>query len=84
MWGKSSQRLAALKKARVERGKYKCACCGKIFRRKEIEVDHVVAVGRFVSFDIYVERLFVDSSGLQILCRACHRNKTKKDIKSFK
>jgi len=83
MWGKSLQRNGALKSAKVERGKYRCACCGKVFRRKDIEVDHKVAVGRFIDFDTYVERLFCDTKGLQVLCRLCHKNKTKKDIKSF-
>jgi 5-methylcytosine-specific restriction endonuclease McrA len=83
VWGRSKQRNGALKNAKVERGKYRCACCGKIFRRKDIEVDHKVAVGRFVDFDTYIERLFCDSKGLQVLCKGCHRTKTKKDIKSF-
>jgi 5-methylcytosine-specific restriction endonuclease McrA len=82
-WGKSKQRQGALKKAKVERGKYICACCGKVCRRKDIQVDHKVAVGRFIDFDTYIERLFCDSNGLQILCKSCHRIKTKKDIKSF-
>lgn len=83
VWGRSKQRQGALLKAKVERGKYVCACCGKVFRRKDIDVDHKIAIGRFDNFDLYIERLFVDSSGLQILCKVCHKKKTKKDIKSF-
>ena len=83
VWGRSLQRTGALKSAKIERGKYRCACCGKVFRRKDIEVDHKIPVGRFIDFDTYIERLFVDSKGLQILCKGCHRSKTKKDVKSF-
>jgi 5-methylcytosine-specific restriction endonuclease McrA len=78
-WGRSKQRQSALKSARVSYGKYKCAHCGKIFRRKEIEVDHRVAVGKFVSFDLFIERLFCDSSGLDVVCKGCHKSKSKKD-----
>ena len=83
VWGRSKQRQGALKKAKVERGKYVCACCGNVFRRKDIEVDHKTAVGKFVDFDQYIERLFCDVGGLQVLCKLCHRLKTKKDIKLF-
>jgi 5-methylcytosine-specific restriction endonuclease McrA len=80
-WGRSTQRRAALKKARVERGKYKCACCGEIVQRKNIEVDHIKPVGRFEDFDTYIERLFCPTKELQILCLQCHRLKSKNDNK---
>lgn len=82
-WGRSKQRTSALANARVERGKYKCAACIGIFGRKNINVDHITAIGRFVNFDQYIERLFVETKGLQVLCTACHKAKTKKDFKKF-
>lgn len=81
LWGRSKQRAWALKKAKVSRGKYRCAKCDKIFARKNINVDHIIAMGRFKDFNLYIERLFCESNGLQILCLACHRSKTKKDLK---
>src|ERR1700722_16332457 len=80
-WGRSTQRQRALKKARVERGKYKCAECNEIFQRKNIEVDHIIAVGKFENFDTYIERLFCPTNGLAVLCRNCHKLKTKIDNK---
>lgn len=84
MFGRSWQRKQALLAARVERNKYRCSGCKKIFGRKSIQVDHKKAVGRFKSWDTYIERLFVDSvDDLQILCESCHKKKTKKDIKKM-
>ena len=82
-WGRSFQRQSALKSAKVSYGKYKCAKCRKIFRRKNIQVDHIIPVGRFKDFDTYIEKLFVEPIKLQVLCLGCHSIKTKKDIKSF-
>lgn len=78
-WGRSKQRNQALKAAKVAYGKYKCADCNGIFRRKQINVDHIKAVGKFTDFNTYIERLFCDAKGLAILCVECHKKKTKLD-----
>jgi 5-methylcytosine-specific restriction endonuclease McrA len=83
-WGRSKQRHSALKSAKIDYGKYRCASCGKIYRRKEIEVDHIIAVGKFKDFDTYIERLFCDSNGLAVLCKGCHKKKTMKDNRRMK
>jgi hypothetical protein len=80
-WGRSKQRQSALYNAKVAYGQYRCAKCCKIYRRKEIEVDHIIAVGKFKDFDTYIERLFCDSSKLAVLCKDCHKKKTKIDNK---
>lgn len=82
-WGRSKQRASALKKAKVSRGKYKCAKCNGVFQRKKIQVDHIIAVGRFVDFNTFIERLFCDPGGLAVLCIQCHKVKTKSDRKKF-
>jgi hypothetical protein len=84
MWGRSRQRQAALKSARVSRGMYRCSHCDVVFRRKLIQVDHIVSVGKFISFDLFIEKLFCDSKGLAVLCIACHKLKTQKDRKNWK
>jgi len=84
LWGRSLQRNTAMKKAKVEYGKYLCGSCGKIFRRKDIQVDHIIPVGRFVDWETYIERLFVDPKGLMILCLDCHKKKTKNDMKKIR
>ena len=83
-WGRSKQRQTALKNAKISYGQYKCARCNNTFRKKDIQVDHIKPVGRFISFDKYIERLFCDTNGLQILCFRCHKLKTASDKKSFK
>jgi 5-methylcytosine-specific restriction endonuclease McrA len=80
-WGRSRQRQSALYNAKIAYGQYRCAKCGNIFRRKDIEVDHIDAVGKFKNFDTYIERLFCDSNKLAILCKDCHKKKTKLDRK---
>jgi hypothetical protein len=78
-WGRSKQRQGALKRAKVKYGHYRCECCLQVYRRKDIEVDHIKAVGRFVDWDTYIERLFCDSNKLAVLCKKCHSIKTKED-----
>ena len=70
-------RTEALQKARVERGKYKCAMCGELFGPKEVDIDHIHPVVDprvgFTGFNDYIERLFCDADQFQILCRnGCH------------
>lgn len=82
-WGRSKQRQSALNAAKISYGIYQCAECKKSTRRKDIHVDHIIAVGKFTSFDIYIERLFCDTVGLRILCKPCHKIKTKADVKKM-
>lgn len=83
-WGRSKQRQSALKSAKVAYGQYRCAECKQIHRRKNIQVDHIVPVGKFKNFDVYIERLFCDAKGLRVLCVECHKTKTKEDRKKMK
>lgn len=59
---------------------YQCAKCKKWFQEKEIEVDHKIEAGSLRNGDDvkgFIERLFCEKDGLQILCKAdCHREKT--------
>jgi ssDNA-binding Zn-finger/Zn-ribbon topoisomerase 1 len=70
----------AIKKARVERGKYKCACCGEIVGAKDFVVDHIECVvpieTGFTNWDDYITRMFCDVDGYQILCTTCNTSKT--------
>ncbi len=66
---------------------YQCAKCKKWFPEKEIEVDHIIEAGSLRNGDDlkgFVERLFCEGEGLQILCKnTCHKEKTlKSKIKS--
>lgn len=91
-WGPKNE---AKRLARVERGKYLCACCGEVGpatlpplpgrkkRRDNAAVDHIDPVidpaVGFVNWDTVIERLFVEVEGFQVLCWECHRAKTEKE-----
>lgn len=77
-WG---YRNAALAKARVSRGLYKCAICGRSDLKKgQYNLDHVHPVvatyNRNYSIETYIRRLLVKTNGWQVLCLICHELKT--------
>jgi len=81
--------------ARVKRGVFKCAACGEEGpatlpplpgnkrRRNNAAVDHIEPVidpkEGFVSWDKYIERMFLEKSGYQVLCWKCHSEKTREE-----
>lgn len=73
-------RNEALKLARVERGLYKCALCEGTFQNKDIVIDHIEPVVSlkegFTTWDAFIDRLFCEVEGFQILCNPCHDAKT--------
>jgi Zn finger protein HypA/HybF involved in hydrogenase expression len=60
---------------------YKCAMCKKAFREKEIQIDHKVPCGTLKSYEdipVFLKRLTPeDPKAFQVLCKECHRKKTK-------
>ena len=82
---RTPMRAAALDKARVKRGVYKCAECKKEFKKKDIAIDHKAPVidpkTGHTTWDKFIKRLFCKPNGLQILCNtgksSCHKVKTK-------
>jgi len=81
-----------LSEARVKRGFYECAECGKEVpnttktggkRAKNVFVDHEPAVidpeKGFTTWDECIERMFAEVQGLQLLCHKCHTDKTKEE-----
>ena len=73
-------RSEALKKARVDRGLYRCSSCAEVFKKQEVHLDHIVPVVSpetgFIGWDDFIEKLFCDVEGFQILCKYCHETKT--------
>jgi 5-methylcytosine-specific restriction endonuclease McrA len=64
---------------------YKCAKCKKGYVATDVQVDHIdpvvdPAVG-FVSWDVFIDRLFCKADNLQVLCKPCHAIKTKLERK---
>ena len=67
---------------------YKCAKCKANFPAANVVVDHIdpvvdTMVG-FVDWNTYVERMFCEADGLQVLCKPCHSDKTARERKERK
>lgn len=74
-------RNVALREARVARGLYRCAICGRSDLKKgQYNLDHVVPVAstyhKNPSIETYLRRLLVKTKGWQVLCLICHNQKT--------
>jgi hypothetical protein len=81
------------KSARVSTGKYLCACCGTVGpatlppdkgqsrRKNNAAVDHIDPVvcpkDGFIDWNTYINRMFLEEDGYQVLCWACHGVKTR-------
>ena len=66
---------------------YQCNKCKKWFPDKQINIDHIIPAGELNKADDlpgFVERLFVEESGLQCLCQNCHNEKTKQEKEQLK
>jgi 5-methylcytosine-specific restriction endonuclease McrA len=64
---------------------YECGLCHNEFTQKDMEVDHIKPVvdpsKGFISWDIFIDRLFCEADNLQAICKSCHLVKTKKEKK---
>ncbi|CAB4169946.1 HNHc domain containing protein [uncultured Caudovirales phage] len=64
---------------------YQCAACKQDYPAKDVQVDHKQPVVNpktgFISWDEYVERMFVEAKQLQVLCKPCHKVKSDKERK---
>lgn len=61
---------------------YQCNQCKNWFPDKKVAVDHIIPAGELNDFnDIpgFVQRLFCEIDGLQVLCENCHSMKTKEE-----
>lgn len=62
---------------------FRCASCSNEYPSKQVQVDHrdpvVSPVDGFVSWDIFIERLYCGKDNLQVLCLSCHQLKSKKE-----
>lgn len=58
---------------------YRCNICTNIFRKKEVQLDHIVPVvdsSGFKTLDLYAERLYCEEDNYQVLCKPCHKIKS--------
>ena len=76
-WGPA---YACKKAARVARNAYTCAICQKVYGSKDVKIDHIRPVRSVYqienSWDKIIKRMFPEISGYQVLCKACHDDKT--------
>jgi hypothetical protein len=77
-------RYKALSAGKIGRNQYICKECGpdKVYGKKDIQLDHiepVVPVTGWEGFDSYIDRMFVDEVGYQVLCRDHHLKKSKNE-----
>lgn len=56
------------------RDRYTCQLCHRRFRSNELEVDHVLEIARGGAA--------LEYSNLQTICRACHREKTRRFLRT--
>jgi hypothetical protein len=87
-WGRWPPKFEALQavrrnKPKTKKGRhkfeFKCSQCGKWFMQKEVEVDHIEPTGSLNCYEDlpgFVERMFVPSSKLRVVCKPCHRKIT--------
>jgi hypothetical protein len=82
-------RLEALKRVRRryngpnkrQQWEYKCSSCEGYFPQKNVEVNHIHPAGSLKSGDDlkgFVERLFCEVDGLNVICKPCHKEHHKK------
>lgn len=61
---------------------YQCRSCSGWFRGKDVIVDHIYPAGKLKEFsDLpqFTSTLFCSCDNLQVLCKECHRIKTKEE-----
>lgn len=61
---------------------YQCKECEEWYPQKEVDVDHIVPAGSLLKYEDlpqFVERLLPPKEGLQVLCKTCHKEKTKRE-----
>jgi 5-methylcytosine-specific restriction endonuclease McrA len=81
-WLRSKLRSSVIQAARIERGRYRCACCKGEFKSTEIEVDHKYSRVGFegeVTLQEFVNNTFCSPEGLSALCKSCHRHRTSRE-----
>jgi hypothetical protein len=61
-----------------QKWEYQCAECLGWFSDKLIDVDHINECGTLNKDTAgeFIERLFCEKEGLQVLCKECHKKKT--------
>ena len=81
-WGPKHE---AKRQSKIAHNTYVCAHCEGQFGNKDVEVDHIVPAGSLKTFNDlpgFVERMFCEADGFQVLCKDCHQIKTNAERKA--
>jgi 5-methylcytosine-specific restriction endonuclease McrA len=62
-----------------EANHYRCAECDGQFVQTNVQVDHKVPIGSWSDWNVAIEALFCEADNLQVLCKPCHKAKTKQE-----
>lgn len=58
---------------------HRCCACNGLFPQKDVQADHiepVVPIEGFTDWNTYIERLYVEKEGFQVMCKTCHKKIT--------
>jgi len=86
VWYRSGPYWDTMHRAKIAPNQYKCEGCGKIFKLREVQVDHnepVVDVKEgWINLQEFAKRLFCPSKYLKVLCQdLCHKEKSEGENK---
>ncbi len=89
IWSRSAERREIIKRdsfADPEHGKaFNCPLCGKTLPLWAGDVDHITAIGPLSNWqDVegFIDRMFF--SPQRLICKSCHKSKTKEDRKAMR
>ena len=76
----NARRVSQLKDKRTK-WQYQCNGCKEWFKGSQIQLDHVKPKGLYSkeTFFVWLDRLFCEVEGFQVLCVPCHAKKTKQE-----
>ena len=62
---------------------YQCITCEGEFVATDVQIDHIHPVvdpkKGFISWDVYIDRMFCEIENLQVMCKKCHKVKTNQE-----
>lgn len=86
-WGPRYDALAAARRPSKSsnlrlKWEFQCSQCKRWFAQKGVEVDHIVPCGSlrcWADLAGFAERLFVEVTGLRVVCKPCHHTITQQE-----
>lgn len=64
---------------------YECSICKEEYPAKQVVIDHiepvVCPIQGFISWDVYIERMFCKEDNYQCICKPCHKIKSEEERK---